>query len=61
MKHSEIEFTTQNGLHVKIKWVDKAKEYRAFRRTKYEWVDMKLGSATLEPLKKYIERSNAND
>ena len=54
MDHPEYNIVTNKGTMVKIKWVDKAKEYRAFRKTKYELIEMKLGSVVPDYLIKYI-------
>lgn len=50
----EYDFVTAGGILVKLKWSNKAREYRAFKNTKYGLEDMKLGSAVPEPLKKYV-------
>lgn len=54
MEHPKYEFETKGGLHVKLEWSAKSHEYRAYRATKYEWVDMKLGAVLPEPLKQYV-------
>lgn len=54
MHHPEYDIVTNKGTMVKIKWVDKAKEYRAFKKTKYELIEMKLGSVVPDYLIKYI-------
>ena len=53
-EHPEYDFVTAGGILVKLKWSDKAREYRAFKNTKYGLEDMKLGSAVPEPLQKYV-------
>ena len=42
-EHPEYDFVTAGGILVKLKWSDKAREYRAFKNTKYGLEDMKLG------------------
>ena len=54
MEHPEYDIVTGKGTMVKIKWIDKAKEYRAFKKTKYDLIDMKLGSVVPNHLIKYI-------
>lgn len=54
MERPEYEFVTDRGTRVKMKWFPKLKEYRAFKVTKHDYIDMKLGSVLPEPLQKYI-------
>ena len=50
----EYDFVTNKGTHIKMKWFEKLREYRAFKVMKYGYVDIKLGSMLPEPLKRYI-------
>lgn len=54
MERPEYDIVTNSGTKVKVKWIDKHKEYRAFKKTKYDLVDMKLGSIVPDYLIKYI-------
>lgn len=56
MERLEYDFVTDKNAHIKVKWAEKQKEYRAFKIMKYGYVDMKLGSALPEPLIEYIKQ-----